>query len=380
MAEQQQSDQEKTEDPTPRRIQKSRDEGQVARSRELTTFVLLFGGLIALWGMSSDIYARLGTVMEQAFLFERLAVTEPGPMLTNSLGLAEQALFALLPLFIVMVVLALVAPALLGGWLISAKSLQPKLDKLSLAKGLKRIFSAQSLAELGKAIAKTILVGGVLCWFLWSNRETFMGLMTLPTREALYSALDLAALACLLMVMVLVVVVLFDVPYQIFTHNKKLRMTKDEVKRENKETEGDPHLKAKIRQQQQAMARRRMMVDVPSADVIVTNPTHYAVALKYDEVGSGAPKVVAKGTDLIAQRIRDIATEHDVPLLEAPPLARALNRHVDIGREIPADLYTAVAEVLAWAFQLKKAARGDGVFPPTPRNIVVPENMQVEAS
>lgn len=380
MAEEQTSDQEKTEDPTARRIEKSREEGQVARSRELTTFVMLFGGVGVLWAVSGTLYQNLGRVMEQAFLFERLQVSEAGPMLQNVLELGQSALLALLPLFAVMLLLALIAPALLGGWVVSAKSLQPKFEKLNPLKGLKRTFSSQALAELGKALAKSILVGGVLMLFLWQHRDTFLALMSLNVKSALFEAMKLAALACLLMILTLIVVVLFDVPYQLFTHTKKLRMSKEEVKRENKETEGDPHVKGKIRQQQQAMARRRMMSEVPKADVIITNPTHYAVALSYQDGAMGAPRVIAKGTDLVAQRIRELGDEHQIPRLEAAPLARALYTHVDLGHEIPAALYTAVAEVLAWAFQLKRAEQGTVAVPPTPENIVVPADYEVPAS
>ncbi len=379
MAENQTSDQEKTEEPTARRLEKSREEGQVARSRELTTFVILFGGVLMLWSLGSTLYNNLGLMMEQAFSFERLQISEPGPMLQNVLELGQAALISLLPLFAVMLLLALVAPALLGGWVVSTKSMAPKFEKLNPIKGLKRIFSTQALAELGKAIAKTVLVGSVLTLFLWQQRQSFMRLMSLEVKQALGEAMGLAALACLLMILTLIVVVAFDVPYQMFTHKKKLRMSKEEVKREHKETEGDPFVKGKIRQQQQAMARRRMMADVPKADVIITNPTHYAVALQYDEHGMGAPKVIAKGTELVAQKIRELGDEHQVPRLEAPALARALYAHVDLGHEIPAALYTAVAEVLAWAFQLKRARQGIAVMPPTPKDIEVPKDYEVAA-
>lgn len=379
MAEDQSSDQEKTEEPTARRLQKSREEGEVARSRELTTFVLLFGGIIVLWGMSSSLYQEIGGVMEQAFLFERTQIFESGPMLQNILELASHALFSLLPLFTVMVVLALVAPALLGGWVASAKSMQPKLSKLNPVKGLKRVFSAQALAELGKAIAKSVLVGGVLVLFLWQQKTTFMALMHMPVKQALGETVALAAEACLWMVLTLIVVVLFDVPYQLFTHTKKLRMSKEEIKRENKETEGDPYIKGKIRQQQQEMARRRMMSDVPTADVIVTNPSRYAVALKYDEQGNGAPRVVAKGVEQVAAKIREIGDTHKIPRLEAPPLARALYTYVELGREIPGPLYSAVAEVLAWAFQLKRSQQGLTEVPPKPAQISVPDDYEVPA-
>lgn len=379
MAENQTSDQEKTEEPTARRLEKSREEGQVARSRELTTFVILFGGVLMLWSLGSTLYNNLGLMMEQAFSFERLQISEPGPMLQNVLELGQAALISLLPLFAVMLLLALVAPALLGGWVVSTKSMAPKFEKLNPIKGLKRIFSTQALAELGKAIAKTVLVGSVLTLFLWQQRQSFMRLMSLEVKQALGEAMGLAALACLLMILTLIVVVAFDVPYQMFTHKKKLRMSKEEVKREHKETEGDPFVRGKIRQQQQAMARRRMMADVPKADVIITNPTHYAVALQYDEHGMGAPKVIAKGTELVAQKIRELGDEHQVPRLEAPALARALYAHVDLGHEIPAALYTAVAEVLAWAFQLKRARQGIAVMPPTPKDIEVPKDYEVAA-
>jgi len=376
MAEQSSSDDsEKTEPATPRRLQKAKEEGQVARSRELTTFVLLFGGLIGLWGMGSMLYEQVGFVMEQSFLFERQQAFEIGPMLMNVAMLAQHALFALMPLFMLMVVLALVAPALLGGWLVSAKGMKPQLSKLNPVKGVKRIFSSQALAELGKAIAKSLLVGGVLIVFLMSRHGEYMNLMKQPVQQALANALQLAAQAALLMVLTLIVVVLIDVPFQLYSHAKKMKMTKDEVKREHKETEGDPHVKARIRSQQQAMSRNRMMSKVPEANVIITNPTHYAVALQYDEQNMNAPRVVAKGTEAVAARIREIAAEHKIPLLEAPALARALYFNVDLDREIPGPLYAAVAEVLAWAFRLKQVKVSGGDLPPKPKGLEVPSKM-----
>ncbi|GHE21327.1 flagellar biosynthesis protein FlhB [Halomonas urumqiensis] len=375
----QNSDQEKTEDATPRRIEKAREDGQVARSRELTTFMLLLGGVAGLWGMGGMLYDQLGTVMEQAFLFERRHAMETTPMLSQALDLGSRTLMALLPLFLLLSVVALVAPALLGGWLISAKSLAPQLGKLNPLKGLKRIFGVQALVELAKAIAKSLLVGGVAVTFLWSQRGTYLGLMDQPIQQALASALELAALACGLCVLTLLVVILIDVPYQLWSHAKKLRMSKDEVKREHKESEGDPHVKARIRQQQQAMARGRMMSKVPEADVIITNPTHYAVALKYEESGMGAPRVVAKGADHVAAKIRELGEQHAIPRLEAAPLARALYQHVDLDAEIPEALYTAVAEVLAWAFRLRRVSHEGGEVPPTPEDLPVPESLEVPA-
>lgn len=370
------SDQEKTEEATPRRKEKAREEGQVPRSRELTTFMLLLGGVIGLSSMGSMLYNQLGMVMEQAFLFERRQAMESTPMLVNALDLGQRTLFAMIPLFLLLVVIALIAPALLGGWLVSAKSMQPKFSKLNPIKGIKRIFSSQALIELAKAIAKSVLVGGVAATFLYFNVGRFMALMDQPIQQALTNALRMAALAAGLMVLVLIVVILIDVPFQLYSNAKKLRMSQEEVKREHKESEGDPHLKARIRQQQQAMARGRMMSKVPQADVIITNPTHYAVALSYQEGSMGAPRLVAKGADRVAARIREIGAENGIPRLEAAPLARALYHHVDLEAEVPADLYTAVAEVMAWAYRLKQVAQQGGEMPPTPDNLPVPPEME----
>lgn len=369
------SDQEKTEAATPRRVEKAREDGQVARSRELTTFLLLLGGLGGLWGMGGMLYDQLGTVMEQAFLFERQHAFDSAAMLAHFWVLGERTLFALLPLFVLMTVLALAAPSLLGGLLISAKSLQPQLSKLNPLKGLKRMFSTQALAELGKAVAKSLLVGSVAVFFLKAHIGELMSLAEMPLQQALASALRLAALACGLIVLALIVVVGIDVPYQLWSHAKKLRMSKEEIRRESKESDGDPHVKGRIRAQQQAMARSRMMSKVPTADVIVTNPTHYAVALSYQEGQMGAPRVVAKGAEAVAARIRELGREHGVPLLEAAPLARALYYHVDLDREIPAELYTAVAEVLAWAYRLKRVHEDGGDLPDTPHDLPVPAGM-----
>ena len=368
-------DQEKTEPATLHRLEKAREEGQVARSRELSTFLLLGGGLLGLWAMGSRLSRQLGMVMEQAFLFDRNQAFDLHVAMSRVFELGSHSLLAITPLLLGLVVLALISPLLLGGWSMSSKAMAPKFSKLNPIQGFKRMLSAQMLTELGKAIAKSLLVGGVAVWFLMRKRDALVALMGEPVMHAIPHALKLAASASGLMVLALLVVVGIDVPWQLFSHAKKLRMTKEEIRRENKETEGDPHVKGRIRSQQQAMARGRMMSKVPEADVIVTNPTHYAVALRYDEKKMGAPRVVAKGAGEIAARIRELGREHHVPLLEAPPLARALYRHVDLDREIPGPLYNAVAEVLVWAMRLKRA-HADGATPPTePTDLPVPEGM-----
>lgn len=379
MAEDQGSDQEKTEEATPRRLEKAREEGQVARSRELSTFMLLMVGVGSFWAGGAMIYDQLGLIMEQAFLFERREAFEVLPMLVKATDLVERSLFVMMPIFLLLGLAALVAPVLLGGWLVSAKSLQPQLSKLNPVKGLKRVLGVQALVELAKAIAKSVLVGSVAVAFLMAHRGHYMDLMDQPIKQALANSLELAVQASGLMVLTLLVVILIDIPYQLWSHSKKLKMSKEEVKREHKESEGDPQVKARIRQQQQAMARGRMMSKVPEADVIITNPSRYAVALRYDEQGMAAPRLLAKGVDQVAARICEIGDEHGVPRLESPPLARALYRYVELDNEIPIALYTAVAEVMAWAFQLRQFNREGGLAPPFPENLPIPEELQVPA-
>jgi len=278
------------------------------------------------------------------------------------------------------VVLAVISSVSLGGLLFSGKALQPKFERLNPLKGVMRLFSAQTLVELLKTIAKAIVIGGIAAVVIWSYQDQMIALMYAPTTQALAAGMRLVALCCALIVAALLLIVLIDVPWQLYSHHKKLRMSRQDVKQEHKESDGDPHVKARIRQQQRAMARRRMMAEVPKADVVVTNPTHYAVALKYEAGGLGAPCVVAKGSGLIAARIRMLAEEHDVPQLSAPPLARALHEHVELGQEIPAELYKAVAEVLAWVFQLRSWKEGLAAEPQHPADLPVPDALDPQAN
>jgi flagellar biosynthetic protein FlhB len=280
-----------------------------------------------------------------------------------------------MPVLFMMLVAALVAPMMLGGWLLSGKSLAPNFSKLNPVAGIGRMFSAESLAELVKTVVKSLLVGGVAWWVISGKLDAIMALMNEPARAALPHTLYLVAGSCALIIASLLLVALIDVPYQLWSHARKLRMSREDLRQEQKESDGDPQVKAQIRRQQQQMARRRMMAEVPKADIVVTNPTHFAVALKYHDKDMRAPRVVAKGSDLVALRIRAMAEEHKVPVLEAPPLTRALFRHTQLGDEIPAALYAAVAEVLAWAYQLNRAGTEGGALPRTPRDLPVPESL-----
>ena len=374
------SDLEKTEPASPRRLEKAREEGQVVRSRELATLIMLTTGVAGLWTFGGVLGRALDTVMRQSLRFERATAFEPSRMLTAFASVIWESLLAFLPLLLLFGVAALAAPLLTGGWTFSTKVLAPNFGRMSPLSGLGRMFSAHSLAELFKAIAKSLLVGGVGAWVVWHRLPDAIALMNAPVQEALLHMLDMVLRCCLAVVLSLLVVAAIDVPWQFWEYFKKLRMSKEEVKQEFKESEGDPQIKSRIRQQQRAMARRRMMAEVPKADVVVTNPTHFAVALRYEEGRMGAPRVVAKGTEEVAARIRALAAEHRIPLMSAPPLARALHRHVELNREIPAGLYTAVAEVLAWVYQLKHWHYSQGPQPSAPVDLMVPDELAVPES
>jgi flagellar biosynthetic protein FlhB len=268
-------------------------------------------------------------------------------------------------------VAALLTPVLLGGFVFSPKALTLKFERLDPLKGVKRMFSWQSIAEMVKGILKALLLGGIVFWVVLNERDNLFALLGLSIESALPSFGRMILYAFVGFVAGLAVIALIDVPFQLWRYYVGLRMTKEELKQELKDLEGDPYLKARIRSQQREVARRRMMAEVPKADVVVTNPTHYAVALRYDDSRARAPVVVAKGRDLVAARIRAVAGEHGVPVLEAPPLARALHASCDLGEEIPARLYAAVAQVLAYVYQLR-AARRAGTPPPAAPHIDLP--------
>ncbi|WP_194206587.1 flagellar biosynthesis protein FlhB [Superficieibacter sp. 1612_C1] len=363
----------KTESPTPQRLEKAREEGQIPRSRELTSLLILLVGVCVIWIGGESLARRLAALLSGGLRFDHGIINDPNLILGQIILLIREAMFGLLPLITGVVIVALVAPVMLGGLVFSGKSLSLKLDKLNPLPGLKRMFSAQSVAELVKALLKAVLVGSVTGFYLWSHWPDMMHLISQSPLTAMGNALDLVGLCALLVALGVIPMVGFDVFWQIHSHLKKLRMSRQDIRDEFKQSEGDPHVKGRIRQMQRAAARRRMMADVPKADVIVTNPTHYSVALQYDESKMSAPKVVAKGAGLVALRIRELAAEHRVPVLEAPPLARALYRHAEIGQQIPGQLYAAVAEVLAWVWQLKRWRLAGGQRPQKPENLPVPE-------
>jgi len=363
----------KTEAPTPHRIEKAREEGDIPRSRELTSVLVLVVGVSIIWIGGESIGRRLAALLASGLRFDHGIVNDPNLVLGQIILLLKEAMFALLPLIAGVVIIALFSPILLGGLVFSGKSIQFKFSKLNPLTGIARLFSAQVGAELVKAVLKSLLMGSTAGAYLWHKWPEIMRLISESPITAMSNALNIAGMCALMVVISIIPMVGFDVIWQLYSHFKKLRMSRQDIRDEYKESEGDPHVKGRLRQMQRAAARSRMMADVPKADVIVNNPTHYSVALQYDENKMSAPKVVAKGAGLVALRIREIGEENRIPMLEAPPLARALYRHAEIGQQIPGQLYAAVAEVLAWVWQLKRWRLAGGTAPVKPANLPVPE-------
>jgi flagellar biosynthetic protein FlhB len=357
------SGQERTEQATPKRLKEAREKGQVPRSSELSAAAVCIAAAVALYTLGRAAVGNFADLMRDTLSVQPAAAMDTSaiwPALTSAGG---RALWAILPILGATFLAALAAPIAIGGWNFSAGVLIPKFSKLNPANGLGRIFSARGLVELGKGLAKVAVVA-VTGWVLLRGlTPQLMGLSAEPLPNAIGHAASLTGYSLLVLVCGLAIIAAFDVPFQLWQHAKDLRMTREEVKEEYKESEGSPETRGRIREAQRALSRGRMLQDVPTADVVVTNPTHFAVALRYDENKMRAPIVVAKGTELLALKIREIATENGVPIVEAPPLARALHKSVEIGREVPAALYVTVAQVLTYVYQLK-AARERGAAPP----------------
>ena len=370
--------QEKTEEPTERRLADSRKKGQTARSKELNTLLSLMAAAIGMVFLGQYLITDLHEMMTQGLGFEPSRVRTTDQLFEVIRGQAALGLSAILPIFGLLVFAAFLGPVALGGLVFSLESLSPKLEKINPLKGLGRMFGLQSLMELIKALSKFLLVGSVAILIIYSSINTIIGLGFMSIFSALASAGDLFLWSFIGFSAVLILVAAIDVPFQLWNHNKQLKMTMQEVKDEMKESEGRPEVKSQIRRMQRQLSEQRMMDAVPMADVIITNPTHYAVALKYDQEGNGAPRVVAKGQDFMAQKIREVAQANDVPIFEAPPLARALHGMVEIGHEIPGDLFKAVAQVLAYIFQLKTVGQQIPVKPVAPSYFDVPDKYRGE--
>lgn len=372
------SDLERTEPASSRRLEQAREEGQVPHSRELGAFLVMSAAAGVFWVMGPWLMQNMGGLLRRGLTIDLELAYEPQLMMVRFADLSLDALLVFSPLLVALVVAALLSPFLLGSWNFAPKALMPDLSRLDPIKGLGRLVSWSGLAEMFKAIAKAFLLGGVAAWVIWNERYDIFAIFGQSLDTGLASAGHLINFSFLAVVATMVLIVAADVPFQLWQYHEKLKMSRQELKQEGKETEGNPEVKNRIRALQREAARKRMMGAVPTADVIVTNPTHFAVALAYKS-GMGAPKVVAKGRGDIALKIRAIGAEHGVPMLEAPPLARALYRHTELDQEVPSALYAAVAEVLAYVYQLSNWRQVGGNYPLPPREISVPAELVPEA-
>jgi flagellar biosynthetic protein FlhB len=368
MAEQSDSGQDKSEDPTEKRLKESRDKGQIARSKELNTLAVVMVAAAGLIMLGPAMAGRLLDLMRFNFIIEREALYSTDTMGLQLLASVGIGLEVIGPLFFMLLIAALVGPILLGGWLLSAKSMAPKFSRMNPLAGLKRMFSIKALVELLKALAKFLVVLITALAVLNLFQDQMLTLDRQPLPEAIAHSARILGKALLFLACSLILIAAVDIPFQLWDNKQKMKMTKQEVKDEYKDSEGKPEVKSRIRQLQREMAERRMMGEVPKADVVITNPTHFAVALKYDPIKSGAPVVIAKGADFTALRIREVAAEHDIIVLESPPLARAVFYSTELDQQIPSGLYLAVAQVLAYVFQLRQYRAGQGKRPgPMPK-------------
>ena len=368
--------QDKTEEPTEKRLTDARKKGQVPRSRELNTFVALMTGSVMLLFTGESISTGLAKLMQQQFRLSREVILDPASPAIFFEQVLLDGILLIFPLVLPLVLVALLTPMMMGGWNFTMESMQPKFSKMNPFSGLKRMFGVQGIVGLIQSVVKIALVFFVAGSLFDFYFDQFMGLSFLSLTNGIYKAADIILFSFLVLSSSLILIVAIDVPYQLWNNKRKLKMTKQEIKDESKEQEGNPEVKGQIRRKQMEMAQQRMMDEVPKADVIVTNPAHFAVALKYDPLGTGAPIMLAKGVELIAAQIRNIAMAADIPLVAAPPLARALFYSTEIDEEIPQGLFLAVAQILAYVFQLKTAGENGGEKPFPPQDLKVPDEFK----
>ena len=363
--------QEKSEQPTAKRLQDAREKGQIARSRELTTMLVLLGGALAVYTSSGHLFEGLSGIMRDSFTWQHDELLSPRMVPKRLIAAIVDGLVSLAPILLIAVVVALLAPLAIGGWNLSPEALQPKFERLDPIKGIKRVFGPRGLMEMLKAFAKFVLILAFSVVALSIERDAILSLGRQATRSGLAAAAEILFFTFVVVSLATALIALIDVPFQLWDHTRKLRMSQREMKDEMKETDGSPELKGRVRSMQQEVSRRRMMEEVPKADVIVTNPEHYAVALKFDAATMQAPVVVAKGVEEIAANIRAVGTAHEVMVMSAPPLARALYHTTKINQEIPAGLYVAVARVLAYVFQVRDGIAQAG----PPDDLPIPEEL-----
>jgi flagellar biosynthetic protein FlhB len=369
------SDLEKTEEASPRKLEKAREEGDIPRSKELSTFAGLMAAALGLWLTGSQIINQLQNIVITGLKFDSQIIENTNKTSVDFSSEIINLSINFLPFFAIVTLIGILSPILVGGWIFNGKSLEPKLDKLDPIKGFGNIISKNSLVELLKSILKTILIG-IVSWFVTKSMiHDILALSIQPFKMASHNQGQILLICFITISAAFAIIAMLDVPYQLHRYAKKLMMTRQDLKDESKESEGNPETKAKIRSIQREMARKRMMAAVPKADVVITNPTHYSVALSYPENTDSAPIVVAKGLGEVALKIQAIAKEHQIMIVESPMLARALYKHTDIDQEIPTALFSAVAQVLAYVFQMRDWKKQGGDQPEFPTKIHVPEEL-----
>ncbi len=366
----------KSEEPTEKRLRESREKGQLARSRELNTVAVTLGGIGGLLASGGSLAGSLMAMMQGSFDLSRETLLDETAMVRLLMSSGMIALEAIMPLLIVLLLVSIIGPISLGGWLFSAKAMAPKFSRMNPGPGLKRMFSTRALVELLKALGKFLVVLLVALAVLGAYQDDLLSIAKQPLDLAIMHSAEVVGWCALWMACGLILIAAVDVPFQLWDNKQKLMMTKQEVRDEYKDSEGKPEVKSRIRQLQRDAAQRRMMQAVPEADVVITNPTHFAVALKYDGDKGGAPMLVAKGGDFVALKIREIANEHQVTVLESPALARAVYYSTELDQEIPAGLYLAVAQVLAYVYQLRQYRSGKGKRPDPLSDLPIPPDLR----
>lgn len=366
----------KSEEPTGKRLEESRKKGQIARSKELNTLAVTLTGTVALIIFGAYMGNVLMDIMRGNFSLPREVLMSERSMALYLLASGKEALLAVQPFLLALLIASVAGPIALGGWLFSAEALQPKASRMNPLAGLKRMFSVQALVELIKALAKFLVILAVALVVLAIDQDDLLAIANEPVEPAILHSLRVVGWSAFWLSCGLILIAAVDVPFQLWSHKQKLMMTKQEVRDEYKDTEGKPEVKGRIRQLQREMAERRMMQAVPQADVVITNPTHFAVALKYDPEKGGAPMLLAKGGDFLALKIREIAQEHQVMVLESPALARAVYYSTELDQEIPAGLYLAVAQVLAYVYQLRQYKAGKGKRPGPLPDLPIPADLR----
>lgn len=369
------SDLEKTETASGSRIQKAYEDGDVPRSKELSTAATLITAGACLWGMGGFLEDALKNLMINGMKFDSKIALDPVSALSKIYEQIGDLVIVFIPIFTFILLSEILSPIGIGGWNISTKMLTPNLDKLNPISGFGNIFNKNSWVELLKSVCKVGLIAIISFLSISYSLPDLMKLPLLPIETGLSNTVNFLIVTFFLILIGYLIIVAIDVPYQLYRYAEKLKMSVQEVREEMRDSNGSPEIKAKIRQQQISMSRRRMMSQIQNADVVITNPTHYAVAVKYDSEVMGAPRILAKGSDAVALRIREIANEHRILMVESPKLARALYAHTEVEQEIPEALYLAVAEILAYVFQVKSFNGRDGEYPTMPQSIEVPDEL-----